>query len=398
MNFSRGVLVGATVLLLLGAAGAATWWRLRPAEDAETSAGDGEEAAVEVESANTQFASDVPTPVEGAEVVEDTLWITVNAGGIAEAARRARVTSQVEGIIEVIPVRENSSVASEGLLVQIDTTELALSVAEARAGLAEAQAQYESTILFDDRVEDPEVRRKREVVARSSSGLNQAEVAVRTAEVQLERATIRSPWGARVADLDVVEGQFVAAGTELLTLVDLDPIRVEASVTDVGIAMLEEGRRARVVFAAFPGEEFNGVIESINPVVDPESRIGRVTVFLPNPDGRIKPGMFADVTLEARAYPDRIMVPREAVLERGVARDRKMVFLYAEEGGRGLAKWQYVNTGVENEEWVELLPADDGTVLTAGQTVLVEGHQFLAHDTQVRLVENVVAAGGRPTR
>ena len=398
MNFSRGVLSAATIILLLGAAGAATWWRLRPAEDAETAGADGDTAAVSVESASTQFASDVPTPVSGAEVIRDTLWITVRASGRAEAYRRTTIAAQSQGAVQTVPVRENTRVAAGDVLVQIDTTELALAVAQERAGLADAQANYQAALLFDDQIDDPEVRRQREQVARSSSGLNAAEVRLRQAEIALERATVRAPWGGRIADLHVVPGQYVTTGTELLTVVDLDPIKVEVNVLEAELGYLSEGRRAVVTFAAFPGEEFVGAIETINPVVDPEARTGRVTVLLANSDGRIKPGMYAEVTLDAEALPDVLMVPRSAILERGQSLDRQIVFLYEEQGGRGLSKWQYVNTGAENEEYVEILPADDGTMLEAGQIVLTQGHHYLSHDTVIRLVENPAAEGGRPTR
>ncbi|HSG46870.1 MAG TPA: efflux RND transporter periplasmic adaptor subunit, partial [Longimicrobiales bacterium] len=285
MSFSKRTLTVVTVVLLLGVVGGGIWWRLRPEPEATASqAGDTDEAAVEVASAGAEFSADVPQPVQGAEVVRDTLWITVNAAGQAEAFRRTAVTALVEGVIQSIPVRENGQVRAGDPLLRIDTLELALSLAEARAALADAQAQFQARILFDDEITDPEVRRRREEVARSASGLNAAEVRLRQAEVQLERATVRAPFGGRVADLRVVQGGFVTPGTELMTVVELNPIKVEVQVLEAELGYLAEGRGASVTFAAFPGEAFQGRIETINPVVDPEQRTGRVTVLLPNPD------------------------------------------------------------------------------------------------------------------
>jgi membrane fusion protein, multidrug efflux system len=194
-----------------------------------------------------------------------------------------------------------------------------------------------------------------------------------------------------------VPGQYVTPGTELVTVVDLDPIKVEVQVLESELAFLSEGRSAQVTFAAYPGERFTGRIETINPLVDPESRTGRVTVLLPNPDARIKPGMYAEVSLDAEALPDRVMVPRSAILERGEGRRRTMLFVYDESGDVGRAKWRYVNVGRENDTHVELLregPEQD--FVEPGEMVLVDGHHYLAHDTPVRLVEDVAAAGGRP--
>lgn len=396
MTFSRRTLSLVTVFLVLGLLGGGIYWRLKP--DSE---GGGEAAAAEAEDvdlpsvAAQEFSTEVPQPVTGAVVVQDTLWITVTAAGRAAAVRRATLRSQVEGVVRELLARENATVVAGEPVVQLDTTELALDVAQARAALRDANQEFRNILMFDDMVTDPEVRRQREEAARSRSGLEAAEVRLRQAELQLERATVRAPFGGRMADLRVVEGQHVPPGTELLTVVDLDPIKVEAEVLEAEVGLLAEGRRASVTFAAFPGETFSGRVESINPLVDPDLRTGRVTIQLANPGGRIKPGMYAEVRLDAQAFPDRLLVPRAAVLERGEGVRRTMVFRFEGSEEQGVAKWEYVGLGRENDRLVEIFPEGAGGV-KPGDVVLVEGHHYLAHDTRVRLVESVAAAGGRP--
>jgi len=398
MAFSRSTLSIFTIVLVLGAVAGGTWWRLRP-EPAEANAR-GEASAVadslgvDLGAAGDQFSTDLPQPVSGVAVVRDTLWARVQAAGQAEAFRRATVATQVEGVIQSVPVRENSRVGAGDVIVQIDTAELALEVARAEAERANAQAQYEATILFDDEIEDPRVRARRDTVARASSGLYGAEVSLQQAKLRLDRATVRAPFEGRIADLEVVAGQHAGTGMEVMTVVDLDPIKVEVNVLEAELGYLDEGRTAEVSFAAFPGETFTGRIQTINPVVS-ENRTGRVTIHLPNRDGRIKPGMYADVSINARSFADRILVPRSAVLERG---DRTMVFVFEgdAEGDRGLAKWHYVITGVENDEFVEIVPSEETDAVEPGSVVLTEGHQYLAHDTRIQLVDNPALAGGRP--
>ncbi len=339
----------------------------------------------------------VPQPVMGSEVIRDTLWIRVNAAGQAEAYRRTTLTAQVAGIVQGLPVRENQLVRSGAPLLQIDTTDYALQVAQAQADLLAAETDYRQLILFDDEIDEAEVRAERERIARSRSGLDQREVALRQAELQLQRSGVTAPFSGRIANVEVVEGQYVSAATQLMTIVDLDPIKVEVQVLEAELGTLAQGRRADVAFAAYPGEEFVGRIETINPVVDPESRTGRVTVLLPNRDHRIKPGMYAEVSLDAQALPDRILVPRAAILERGEGRRRQMLFVYEADASGGLAKWRYVTTGRENDTYVEITEGDEGMV-APGEVVLVDGHHYLAHDTPIRLVESVAAEGGRPGR
>jgi RND family efflux transporter MFP subunit len=368
----------AVAILLLLASG--VYLRIRgssnaDAEDAAPSSGERPEV-----SATATFRTDVAIPVTGAPVVRDTLVVSVTAAGEAAAWRESRLLAQVEGPVARIPVRENNGVGRGGLLVALDTTDLALTV-------------YREITLFDDQIEDPAVRAEREGVARAKSGLDQARVTLRRRELDLERSRVVAPFAGRVASIMVTEGHRVRQGDELMTIVDIDPIKVEVQVLESEIGYLAEGRLAQVTFAAFPGEMFLGRIATINPVVERESRTARVTVTIPNTDRRVLPGMYARVSLEARRFPGRILVPKAAVLERD---RRTMLFVFEGAAEGGLAKWNYVTTGLENDSLVEILDDPETTMLEPGQVVLIDGHYTLIHDARVRLVNNVRDAGGRP--
>jgi HlyD family secretion protein len=388
MKLSRSILGILTVLIIIAVLAGGVYLRLRSDEggdEASTSEASGEETAALPASASEQFSTTVPQPVEGAEVVRDTLWITVTAAGEAEAFRRAAVQARVTGYLSEVRVRENDRVATADVMVRFDTTEFALAVARAEADLVNARARYREMIFGNEEITDPEVREERDRLARARSGLAQAEVALKEAELNLERTAVRAPFPGRVADLQVVEGQHVSTGAELLTVVDLSPIKVEVQVLEKEVGLLREGRRASVTFAAFPDRTFRGRVATVNPVVDPEMRTGRVTVLLDNPRGLVKPGMYARVRLDAQSFPDRILVPRSAILERD---RRTMLFVYED----GVAKWRYVTTGLEGDTLVEIVPNEETSMVEPGETVLVEGHYYLAHDTQVTLVESVAAA------
>ena len=403
MRLSRRTLSTVTVVIIVHVLGASVWWRLRPSvgppgggEVGIVGSGDPDSARAS-SLLNSAFSTDIPQPVTGAKVVRDTLWLSVNAAGRAEAVHRATIKAQVAGVVEQLPVRENSGVEAGQVILQLETTEHALAVARAESDLRRARADYQQMVLFGDRIEDAQVRAQREAIARVRSGVDQGEVELRQARLRFARSRVEAPFEGRVADLEVVGGQHVTVGTELMTVVDLDPIKVEVNVLEVELGLLREGRRASLRFAAFPGDRFEGRIETVNPVVDPERRTGRVTVILTNPGGRIKPGMYAEVSLAAVSFPDRLLVPRAAILERGEGTRRTMLFVHEETGGGARAMWRYVTTGRENDSLVEILPSDQGTV-EPGEIVLVDGHHYLAHDTPVRLVDNVVVEGGRPGR
>ena len=387
-----GVVAATFAVLLLLAAGV----YLRISDNATAEAAETEAAGGALpDAAAASFASDFAIPVRGAPVVRDTLVVSVTAAAEAAAWRRTIITAQVAGRIAAIPVRENQTVGSGTTLLQIDPAEYQLAVNETEAQLRTAQASYEELTLLNEEIADAQTREDRARFARARSGLDGAQVALQRAQLDLARTRVTAPFAGRVASLLVVPGQWVTAGTELMTVLDLDPIRVEVQVLEGEVGLLAAGRGAAVTFAAFPAETFTGRIETINPLVE-SGRTARVTVVVPNPGGRILPGMYARVALQATRYADRVMVPRAAILQRD---RRNMLFVYESEADArsGRAKWRYVNPGIANDSMVEILASgpEPGTVV-AGEIVLVDGHSTLTHDAPVRVVEDVAAEGGRP--
>lgn len=387
MSFTRRMLSYGVALVVLVLMGAGIYFRIQNDED--DGSGPSRDGPLPGVSAAETFATDVAIPVEGALVIRDTLVLSVRAAGQAAAWRETTIRAQVSGRIESLEVRENQRVRQGELLLRVDPTEYELDVADARARVASAEAAFREQALFDDRIEDPAVRAERERAFRARSGLDQAEVALRKAEMNLARTRMTAPFAGRVASIAVVPGQWLNAGDEVMRIVDLDPIRVEVHVLEGEVVHLSPGRSARVTFAAFTDTVFTGTIETINPVVDPATRTAKVTVTIPNPDGLILPGMYARVSLDARRFPDRVMVPREAILERD---RRTMLFVHE----NGVAKWRYVTTGLENETHVEIVPHPDTDMVQPGEEVLVGGHYTLTHDARIRIVESVRAADGRP--
>jgi hypothetical protein len=105
--------------------------------------------------------------------------------------------------------------------------------------------------------------------------------------------------------------------------------------------------------------------------------------------------MYASVVLDARRLPNRILVPRSAILERDVDR-RKMLFVFSGEGTEGTAEWRYVTVGLGNSTQVEILEHPETKLVAPGEIVLTSGHYSLTHGARIVLTENAAAAGGRP--
>lgn len=387
MSKKQFVIVGLAGVVLLSSAAGIMYRRAGASSAHANKPGDAVDSLASTADPEPSASSDIYIPVEGDVVIQDTLILTVSAAGQVAPWRQAVITAQVAGQVTAVSVRENTAAGSGTSLVAIDPSEYELALQEAQASLRTAEAQYRETTLFDERITDPAVRADRQKAARAKSGLDRAEVAVAKAKLELSRSHVRAPFAGRVANVKVQPGQWVRPGDELMTIVELSRVKVEVQVLEGQLAFLAPGRSARVHFAAFPDESFVGRIETINPIVDENTRSARVVVSVANPQGRLLPGMYARVSLDARRFADRVLVPRSAILERD---RRKMLFVFEpnEEGStRGFAKWRYVTTGLENDSVVEIVASDDTEKVSAGEIVLTAGHHTLVHDARVRVTE-----------
>lgn len=335
-------------------------------------------------------------PVTVDTVRHGTLTLTVSATGQTEASDRAPVAARAGGRIETLFVTEGDLVARGQVLARMDPREHLLAVRQAEADVAEAEARFRETTLFDDRIEDAGIRKERARAARVRSGLDRAEIALSRARLDLSSTALRAPFSGGVADVIVDEGEAVAAGEDLLSVVDVDPILVEVQVVERELRWLEPGGHAEITLPAFPDTVLSGRIRSINPVVDPETRTVRVTVVVPNPEGRVLPGMFARVGLEGRRLEDRVMVPEEAIVERD---ERTLVFVFEPipDGapGEGLARWVYVAAGLSNGRYVELVDTEETDPPPPGALVITDGSYTLIHDARVRIVSDEVVEAVR---
>jgi len=391
-RFRRFPAIAAALVVVLLMAGG-VWWRLSADDEGDSDSAEAEGPAPET-SATGAFSTDVPIPVEGVPATRDTLVLRVSAAAQAAPWREATLPAHQAGQVASVPVRESQAVSQGAVIAVIDPTEYEMALREAESQLESARATFRELTLFDDRISDTETRAERGRVARAKSGLDAAEVRVERARLDLARTRVVAPFAGRVASIESQQGEWVRAGDPLMRVVDLDPIRVEVQVLDGEVGYLRQGGRAEVRFSAFPGEVFAGRIATVNPVVDPELRTARVTVLVPNPDGRVLPGMYARVSLEAREFPDRLLVPRSAILERD---RRNMLFVYEGDDRGGLAKWRYVTTGLGNDQWVEIVEGEGTELVEPGEVVLTDGHYSLIHDARVRLVDDLDGAEqGRP--
>jgi Cu(I)/Ag(I) efflux system membrane fusion protein len=183
---------------------------------------------------------------------------------------------------------------------------------------------------------------------------------------------VAAPIGGTILKRDVVQGMRVSREMALLELSDLSRVWVLASVFEHELPFVKEGQRARMSLAYLPGRVFEGKVEKVYPTLDATTRAAQVRVAFPNADGALKPGMFAEVVLEAD-LGERLRVPTDAVVDTGT---RKVVFVEREPG---LFEPRTITTGLELPDAVEVVSG-----LEAGEKVLAAGTFFVDSESKLR--------------
>jgi RND family efflux transporter MFP subunit len=338
--------------------------------------------------------------VEVDSVERRSLKLQRTFSGALEAESRVVVAPKVGGRIERMEVDLADQVDRGQVVAYLDDAEFAQAVIQAEAQLAVANAtlaQAESALEISRR-ENRRVVELRETGISSDSEFDLAladllekEARVKVAEAQVSQATaaleaarirfgytrVTADWPEgdatrMVAERYMDEGETVAANESLMQIVRLDPIVAVISVTERDYGRLHAGQTAQFRTDAFPGEIFEGRIERIAPVFRQESRQARVELSLPNPDGRLKPGMFIRASITLDQVDDAVAVPESAITRRD---DQDGVFLVSEDGST--VDWVTIEPGIRDSGWVEVLNSTlTGRVVTLGQHLIDDGSRI----------------------
>ncbi|MFT5443388.1 MAG: membrane fusion protein (multidrug efflux system) [Myxococcota bacterium] len=317
-------------------------------------------------------------PVMVAPAIYQDVVDRIEATGQLTAKADATIAAQVDGQVTELQTREGDAVAMGDVLLVIDPErrELELQnaaahVAEAKAELAVARRNYKRTKSLSKGNAASEARldedKTRESLARSA--VLGATARLGLAQRAVKDSTVRAPFDGLIARRHVSVGEYLTTGTALFDLVALDPIEVEFTLAEVDSSKVAIGHSVVVSIAPFPDEVFLAKVSMISPTIDPRTRTLRVKAELPNPEGRIRPGLFAHADLGVSERTGIVSVPQDAIVQRA---DGTVVFRL---GSDDRVSRIQVETGVTSDGFVEIRTGIDhgDFVVVRGQTRLDDG-------------------------
>jgi membrane fusion protein, multidrug efflux system len=264
--------------------------------------------------------------------------VIVEATGSFQADESSDVAPESSGRVTATPVDVGQHVSRGAVLIRIqgvdanlrlDEAKAAVQRAEANLKLAESQnalaqttAKRNEALLkgglipqttADEARTQAETAANSVAVARASLAQSRAQLA--QAEKAVSDVVVLAPFAGFISQRRVAVGEFVQPSTAVVTLLRVDPLRLQLTIPGVQAGQVAVGQSVTARVDAFPGKVFEGKISAINPLIAAESRSFIVEARVPNPGGQLKPGMFAVASVDQGRTERAMLVPKRAVIE-----------------------------------------------------------------------------------
>jgi membrane fusion protein, multidrug efflux system len=329
---------------------------------------------VREESADVEAkASSVKIVLVGKKVIRPY----IEAIGTLNPNDEVTISSEADGILREITVDEGSHVSRGMVLARINDTSYKLNVANAAASVKQAEASlynmgielkrkealFKEKLVTIQQLDDITTR-----VAVAEQDLDRAKVAQSLAEEMLSKATVASPKEGIVKAKLVTAGDFIRASMPLLSIVQINPLKLSFTITEKDVGALKRGQEILFAVDSFPGRQFKGRISILYPSLDERTRTLKVEALVSNNRLELKPGFFARLKIYTGGARSAVVVPATSILYEGA---RFRVFL--KEGCR--AREKLIRPGGKYDDMVEVLEGLKGgeKLIVAGQNGLSDG-------------------------
>jgi multidrug efflux system membrane fusion protein len=249
-----------------------------------------------------------PSPVTAVEAKSEVIPNLLTAVGDLAAVHQVNVTPDVSGRITDIMFTAGASVKAGSPLVQLFD-------APDQGDLASFKAQAIGAQLALDRAKQLAARQfgPQSTADAAQATYDQANAGIAKTEAIISQKLVRAPFDGELGVRHVEVGQYLTAGTQIVSLTDLSVLYANFTVTEKDSAALKVGQTVRITVDAYRGRDFEGKINAIEPQIATDTRNIHVQATIDNPDHILKPGMFTTTTVVLPDKPPVVTVPETAV-------------------------------------------------------------------------------------
>lgn len=324
----------------------------------------------------------VTDEARAAEVVQQ-----VPLTGTVTSPKIARISAQVSGQVKSLKVEAGDKIMTGDVLLELDSALEMLTLEAAGASSRQALAELEDARR---RYKDAQVLRQQKTIAANEIDLLKAEVQIDEAALAkqqaqekkqralVERYTVKAPFAGIISEKNTENGEWISPGTPVMTLVDIENLRIDFRVPQELYPQIDEKSRITITFDAIPGRSFEGIINTLVPVSDPSARTFLMRVTVTEKNLQIMPGMSVHGTLQLNSGQQGVVVSRDALLR--YPDGRITVWTVVTENGQTTVTEKNVKTGHSFNGYVSI---NEG--LQAGDKIVVRGNEALQQGQTVQV-------------
>jgi len=249
-----------------------------------------------------------PEAVTTVVAAQETWTDTSSAVGTVTAVNGVTLTADLAGIVESIAFESGQSVDKGDLIAHLDTRqeEAALVSAEAKRELDRANFERAKDLLAQKVIAQADYDA-------AAAAYDQSKAAVVGIQATIARKTLRAPFAGVLGIRQINLGQYMNGGDPIVSLQSLDPIYVNFGTPQQQLEHMKRGVPVSITTDVLPGAAFKGKITAVDSVVDPATRNAHVQATLPNPEGKLKPGMFVRAEVELPHDREVVPIPASAI-------------------------------------------------------------------------------------
>jgi multidrug efflux system membrane fusion protein len=254
------------------------------------------------------FQAPPPTPVETAIAATEDMPRAFESIGTMMAAHQVTLSPEIEGRIEQINFESGMEVKEGDVLVHLDDS-------TQRADLTTYQAQAKLAGLNLARARELAAKQysSKQSVDQLQSELDQARAGIAKSQAIIDHMVVKAPFAGMIGIRQINLGQYLAPGTAIATLTDLDNLYVDFSLPEQNLAELSIDQPVEFHVDSYPDRAFRGEISAIDPQVDPQMRAVKVRATVSNTDHALQPGMYARIRVILPPQADVVTIPEPAV-------------------------------------------------------------------------------------
>jgi membrane fusion protein (multidrug efflux system) len=335
-------------------------------------------------------------PVAVSTIKLGTVKQSLRYSGDIHAEYEVKVFSKIPDRIEQLYADEGDAVKKGQTIAKIIATTIEQGVKQAEAALVAARAQEANLRVEFERAqrlfkESAMSKQQYDAIQTqfeaAQAQREQAEAGLASAKSQLNDATLVAPINGIIGKRYYENGDMVSLGSPVVSIVQMDRVKVTFDATEEDLGRLSAGQEARIQVRSYTEKSFTGMVNKISPILDPQTRMAEIEVLIDNHDKLLKPGMYAEVEVTTGTLENVMVVPRFAsiestTMERIDGEDQVIKNFYVFTISHGQAKQKKLDVRYINHKTIAV---NDG--IAVGDTMVITGQNNLRDGMGVSIIK-----------